>query len=400
MTTDAHELPFSRAEYDDRLRRMRRAMADADVAFAIITAPDTMAWLTGYRSRWYRQHTSTSMPPAQCIVVHVEEGHPFIIDAGYHEELARTSTVLDDIRTLPTSSETHEATLDDYVSFLAEQLRPWAGGRVGLERWSCIPSPAVADVVDAMLEGLGCRVVDVTLPFRGIRRLKSPAELAKIELAQAACDAGIRAILAEATPETTELEAWALYSLGMVRAGGEPAVLHETVAAGSSVSALHRLSGRTRLGSGPVVHPDMASAVDGYHARATRPLMFGGVSDESRRQITIAAGAYEVVASHGTVGASWRGLLAELRRYFASAGVSPGAEGGVGGYELGLSVAPGDWVGEFAWAMNDERDDVIEAGLVTNFESWTSLILVDTVVFEASGPRFLSSLPRDVLEFA
>lgn len=396
MSTDA-DLPFPRAEYADRLRRMRRAMADADVTVAILTAPDTMAWLTGYRVRWYRQHTSTSMPPAQCIVVHVEDGGPFIIDAGYHDELARASTVLDDVRTLPSSSETHEASLDDYVAFLAEQVRPWAGTRVGMERWSCIPSPAVAEVVDAMLGELGYRIVDVTLPFRGIRRLKSPAEVEKIEQAQSAADAGIRAILAEATPATTELEAWGIYSLGMVRAGGEPAALHETVAAGSSVSALHRLSGRTLLGSGPVVHPDVASSVDGYHARATRPLMFGQVSDESRRQVAIAAGAYEVVQRHGHVGAPWQQLIDALRSYFAESG-APGA--GSAAYELGLSVAPTDFVGEFTWELDDQRDDVIEAGLVTNFESWTSLILVDTVVFEDTGPRFLSALPRDVLEFA
>lgn len=396
MSNDA-DLPFTREEYADRLQRMRRAMADADVTVAILTAPDTMAWLTGYRVRWYRQHTSTSMPPAQCIVVHVEEGSPFIIDAGYHDELARTATVLDDVRTLPSSSEMHEASLDDYVSFLADQLRPWAGSRVGMERWSCIPSPAVADVVDAMLEELGCRIVDVTVPFRGIRRLKSPAEIRKIEQAQAAADAGVRAILAEATPETSELEAWGIYSLGMVRAGGEPAALHETVAAGSSVSALHRLSGRVLLGSGPVVHPDVASSVDGYHARATRPLMFGRVSDESRRQVAIAAGAYDVVQQHGVVGAPWQQLIDALRTYFAESG-APGA--GSAAYELGLSVAPTDFVGEFTWSMDDERDDVIEAGLVTNFESWTSLILVDTVVFEETGPRFLSTLPRDVLEFA
>ena len=125
--------------------------------------------------------------------------------------------------------------------------------------------------------------------------------------------------------------------------------------------------------------------------------MFDGVPDESHRQVAIAAGAYDVVQQYGTVGAPWRQLTGALRSYFAASGV-PGA--GSAGYELGLSVAPTDFVGEFTWEMNDGKDDVIEAGLVTNFESWTSLILVDTVVFEEAGPRFLSSLPRDVLEFA
>jgi Xaa-Pro aminopeptidase len=386
---------FEEAEYSSRLRRLRESMLAADVNIAIITAPDTMAWLHGFRSRWYRHHTSSSLPPAQCTVVHATDGEPFIIDAGYHEQLIRSTSVVSDLRLLEATTDDNEATLADYIQHLAEQLAPWRDSRavVGLERWSCVPSPAVSDVIEAMLRDNGFDIADISLPFREVRRLKSPAEIRMIERAQVACDSVIRALVKQATPQMTELEGWAIYSLGMVRAGGEPAALHETVAAGSSVSAMHRLSSQLSLGSGPVFHPDMASAVGGYHARATRPVVFDRPSAEQLRQAEAAAGAYEVVLKHGEVGTPWSVLLGALRRYWDETGIN----GGCAGYELGLSVPPSDWVGEFTWALHNDHTGVIEPGLVTNFETWSELALVDTIVFEESGPRFLSSLPREIL---
>ena len=84
-----------------------------------------------------------------------------------------------------------------------------------------------------------------------------------------------------------------------------------------------------------------------------------------------------------------------LKDYFRSEGVGDD-ESFVGGYELGLSFPP-DFVGDFMWGdPNDERP--IEAGFVSNFESIAFMTIIDTVVFEESGPRFLSTVPREILE--
>src|SRR5262245_54376436 len=42
------QLPFSRAEYDERLARTRTAMAKAGVELLLVSDPSNMAWLTGY----------------------------------------------------------------------------------------------------------------------------------------------------------------------------------------------------------------------------------------------------------------------------------------------------------------------------------------------------------------
>jgi hypothetical protein len=46
---------------------------------------------------------------------------------------------------------------------------------------------------------------------------------------------------------------------------------------------------------------------------------------------------------------------------------------------------------------DEDADGLIERGTVTNFESIAYVGMVDTVVFEESGARLLSSVPREVL---
>lgn len=396
MVTEDPDLPFTRSEYAERLDRVCVSLRASGVDVALLTGPDTVAWLTGYRSRWYRQHTATSLPPLHCLVVDAHRGGLFLIDADYHQGLAAATSVVTDFRSVPTTSPSGEPTLTEYVDFLVAQTTALRAQRIGVERWSCVPSPAVASELEAGFIAAGASLTDISLPMRRIRRIKSEAEIALVRRAQSACDAGIEVLVAEATPEMTELEAWGVYSLGMVRAGGEPAALHETVAAGGTVSDIHALSGRRLLGGAALVYPDMASSVYGYHARATRPLSFGPPDPEQQRHAEFAAGMYDVIAAHGHVGAPWSALTGALAEYIADSGL----EGSAGGYELGLSVPPADWVGEFVWSIEEPPPGVIEAGFVTNVELIGPVFLVDTVVFRDDGPEFLSRLPRTILEIS
>ena len=47
-TATAVRLPFERSEYDARIAKARRAMAQAGIDLLIVTDPSNMAWLTGY----------------------------------------------------------------------------------------------------------------------------------------------------------------------------------------------------------------------------------------------------------------------------------------------------------------------------------------------------------------
>jgi len=388
------QLPFSGAEYGDRLTRLRERMAADRLDVLLLTAPDTMCWLHGFTNRWYRQHSSTRFPPVHCTIVRADDERTVLIEPAYHEQLVRLTSCVDEF--IGVEGDSGEPTVTDFVDTLTSELfsRGRTYGRIGVESWSNVPNPAVAQVMARALTARGATVVDASVTVRGVRRIKSPAEIAVIERAQAACDAGVRRLHADARPGMTELEAWNQLMTGVIAAGGEPTAMHETVAAGPPMPLLHGLSGRRPMGSGELFHPDAAAAVDRYHARLTRPFSMGEPDKALIHLTGIAAGAYDVVLSTARVGLPFRELHRALRDYFAASGIT---DGWAGGYELGVSFMP-DWVGEFCWDIQDEEtDDVIEAGLVTNFESCAFVAVVDTVVFEETGPRFLSSVPRETL---
>ena len=314
----APSLPFDRAEYAERLRRIRRTMARDGVDVLVLTAPDSMCWLHGYASRWYRIQASTTLPPIQCTVVHLDEDPMFMIETCFHEELVRLTSCVGDFRGIPATGLDHEASVEDYVAFLVGQLRlqGWTGGVVGLEAWSCLPNPAVFKATEEALTEAGWRVVDATHTIRSVRRLKSPAEIAMIERAQAVCDAGLLALQREVKPGMTELEAWNVYMTAQIAAGGEPAAIHETVAVGPPEPVLHMLSGRGRIERGDYFHADACGAVEHYHARGTRPYFMGEPPPELSAISRILAGAFDVLLETARVGVSFREVNGKLAEYY------------------------------------------------------------------------------------
>ena len=47
------ELPFTEAEFADRLIRVRMAMAAAKINCLFLSSPESMYWISGYRCMWY-----------------------------------------------------------------------------------------------------------------------------------------------------------------------------------------------------------------------------------------------------------------------------------------------------------------------------------------------------------
>lgn len=316
-------LPFTRQEYASRLSRLRRQMVADGIDVLVLMAADSMCWLHGYSSRWYRTHSSTTLPPIQCTIVHVEDAPTFMIESAYHEELVRLTSCVEDFRGLPASDLNHEPSVEDFVRFLIGELRSggWLGGSVGLERWSCVPNPAVASAIEAGLQEAGCRVVDATSTIRSVRRLKSAAEIAMIERAQATCDAGLEELQRGLRPGMTELEAWNLYMTAQVAAGGEPAAMHETVCVGPPMPMAHTLSSRRRIKHGDYLHADACGAVEHYHARGTRTYFLGVPPAELLRFSDVIAGAFDVLLSTARVGLPFRELHRALRDYYLESGI-------------------------------------------------------------------------------
>jgi Xaa-Pro dipeptidase len=386
------DLAFEPSEYADRLERLRSAMEGAKLDALVVSAPDAMCWLHGYQARWYKAHGATAWPPFHCTVVHVDHERMLHFDMERHRYLLARNSVASDLRLRSATG------VDDWLNFFFGELagEGWLKGTVGIEKWSSVPNRATSEIIDAGFTSRGCEVVDASLVTRGVRKLKSPAEIAVMRRAAEVCDAGLRALQAMLAPGVTELEAWEALMHAMVEAGGgEPAAIQENVWIGSE-QLVHALSSRRKVAAGDIVGCDPCGVVDRYHANAARVLSVGEPDPAAVELMGLLAEGAALFQESAGPGVSVAEVQRKLRSYYREAGLWD-LRGWLGGYELGLSFPP-DWVGEWMFGVEDpDSEDVFEAGLVTNYESRAGLALIDTYVIGSEGTERLSSVPREIL---
>ena len=76
---------FDRAEYDARIAKTRRAMAERGIELLIVTDPSNMAWLTGYDGWSFYVH--------QCVLL-AEDGEPIWYGRGQDANGARRTAFM------------------------------------------------------------------------------------------------------------------------------------------------------------------------------------------------------------------------------------------------------------------------------------------------------------------
>jgi Xaa-Pro aminopeptidase len=396
LATFEPTIPFSREEYASRLQRLRKAMADTGVQTLLLFSPEAMCWLHGLSLRWYKSGGPRQWPPLTCCAVNVDSDKIIAFEGEEHAEMMRLTSVAEDLRLLPRYDR------PDMLNFIVGELAAerWLAGKVGLEKYSYIPNPAIFDRVQQALTAQGATITDASGIIRGVRRLKSPAEIAYVERAAEICDAGILHLQSVLAPGMTEVEAHAELLLGMARAGGERAALHEMVAISTPVGGLgHHISTAQRvITAGDWVEVDPCGVFNNYHANRNAYYYMGEPPQVAQDLMGLLGGAYQVLTTTATVGTPVSEVTRALREYYQNAGVwHLNNRYWVGGYELGISFPP-DWVGDWLYTVaSDEDQGVIEDGLVTNYESIIGLGVLDTVVYQNSGTRTLSKIPYEVL---
>jgi Xaa-Pro dipeptidase len=385
------QIPFPLEEYDHRLQKLLGRMDTAGIDLLLLSSPEIVCWLHGYRSRWNKTQSPTVWPPLQTTAVSLAQGRYIQFETLEHEFMAMMTSVCADNR----FSKGED--LGSMLPFIVQELSSegWLTGIVGMEKHSSIPNRAVSEAVDAELTSRGCTVVDASALTREVRRVKSPRELAFIEEAVRICDVGLSALGKALRPGMTELEAWAEMMSAMAAEGGEPAAIHECVVVGP-VELGHMFSSRRQVQAGDNLFADPCGVVNRYHGNVALTLWMGDPPKEALRLAEIEAGAYDVLCSIAKAGTPVREVNRALREYYVESGTW-GMHAWTGGYELGISFPP-DWVGEFVFTADDEAPEgVFEAGMVTNYESMVHLPMIDTVVYEEDGARTLSSLPHEIV---
>ena len=419
IPNESFPLPFSEQEYADRLKSCREAMSKAGIDLLWITRPEGICYLSGYACTWYVASSTRKWTPHTGAAVHVDHDN-FILFGG---ESAVPASVQDRrrLRSATRDPKTGRGQELGEARSLAEQLvqEGWLrnGTVVGLEYWSYLPPRAISEVYERAFLDKGARVVDGSDVMRGIRRVKSPAELETQEYASRFLGIGFRAVAQEFRPGMSHLEVVGIGMKAMMAAGSEWPGIPEAVLMGEPRSTHLNISQR-QIQAGEVFSINFNGVYKRYHCDAARNFIWGDPSPALLKLSEQSKEAFTVVSNVAKAGTPIAKVTRALRDYYAQAGVH--ATGGsppepdmpytiwCGGYEQGIAFPP-DWVGEFEFGVRDEEPEgVFEANVVTNYESMLRQDLsdesfplisynIDTCIYEETGARFLCPVPPELI---
>jgi len=391
------EVPFSLAEYAERLDCVRQAMAEAEIDLLYLSAPESMFYLSGYQSEWYQAQSPKEWVPLSGIAVHVDHDKMILFDTEEEAALARCCSIVSDMRLTHGFGPLLERIVGDL------EAEGWLGGTVGLEMGSYRPNRLVSERFQAGLEGAGCQVVDGTDIVRTLRGVKSPQEMAYMETAARIAEIGMQAAMEVLEPGVTELDVWAELTYAMARAGGELPGIPLPVASGAKSACPHALASRRQIMPGDVVIVDICGVYNRYHVNMARTFSVGEPHPDVTRMVELSAGSAAVLEEVLRPNLPVAELNARVKTYYQEAGIWED-RWWVGGYELGIAFPP-DWVGAFTYDPDvDAGEQRFVPGMVVNYESnfylphgAGSSMLIHSFAFKEDEAVIMDEFPSELI---
>ena len=370
---------FARGELEARTERAQRAMAAAGLDALLLTTEPEFRYFSGFHSQFWESPTR----PWFLVVPHA--GRPVaVIPTIGASAMARTW--LTDIRVWPAPRPE-----DDGVTLLAQTLTEAARrhGRIGvpLGHESHLRMPA-ADFRRLREELRAVEVVDATPLVRGLRAVKSDAEIEKIRYVARLTSEAFRALPAGAAIGDSERELCRRLRIDLLRRGADASpYLIGASGPGGYDNIIMGPSDRV-LEAGDVLVIDTGTTYDGYFCDFDRNIGFGAVDDAARRAYEVVYRATDAGFAAARPGATtsdlWRAMWKVLER-----GGALGNDVGRLGHGLGMQLTE--------WPSNTAQDGTrLEPGMVITLEPGMTfapgknMVHEEDIVITADGAEMLS----------
>ena len=246
---------------DGRLDRLRDRLADTGVDAAVIVEPANVRWLTGFTG-------------SNGTVVVLGSGEAMLVTDSRYAEQAPAQ-----LADAGCSDEVEVVVARRAARAVAERLE--AAARLGLEdsvpwseqiRWS--------EAVDAA-------TVPLTEAVEGLRAVKDPAELARMQAAARIADRALAAVEPMLRPGVTEAEIQLTLD-DAIRAAGASGPAYDTIVASGPNSALpHARPTEREFQAGDLVIVDVGATVDGYRSDMTRSFVLGDPDEQAEAMLEV-----------------------------------------------------------------------------------------------------------------
>lgn len=396
MTTGIGPLdaPFEQGEYDDRLARVRAAMAESGLDALLVTTPENIYYLTGLSHQGYFAFTMLLVPL---------DGRPTLVIRAMEHVIVE--------RRAPGVTFVGYGDGEDAASAAVHAVRGsgCSGSRIGIDTSSMFFPPAVCQELQAALLEVDwidtSRSSSVASDFRAglvdhIRLVKSEAELVYIRQAAMVSDRAARAGLDVAGVGVNEREIAAAIHEAMITGGGEYPGFVPFVRSGESLLEEHSTWRDRFLEPGDELFIELSGARERYHAPLGRLAFVARPPERGERAREIAIAALESArealrpgATSGDVYAAWQRTVDaalghdRLRRHHC-------------GYNVGIGFPP-SWVGSSTvLGLRPGGVVQIEAGMVFHLWAWITdadagdYLVSDTAVVKPEETELLTTTPR------
>jgi len=370
---------FPDAEFEARLARAQRLMAERAIDGLLLTTEPEVRYFTGFLTQFWQS------PTRPWFLVVPGAGKPVAVIPEIGAEcMARTW--IDDIRTWPSPHPS-----DDGISLLKAALTESAGttGRIGVPmgRETQIRMPLIdLEDVRGALSGVG--FVDATDIISALRMIKSEAEIAKTAHICSIVSGAFEALPTFLRAGMTDFDAFRAFKIEILGRGADDVpYLVGGAEAGGIDDIISPPSGAV-IEDGDVLMFDTGSVFDGYFSDFDRNFAFGHATDAARRAYDVVYRATEAgleAARPGNTASDLFKVMADV----LEAGGSLGSDVGRLGHGLGMQLTE--------WPSNTAFDGtVLQAGMIMTLEPGMSfaegkvMVHEENLVIREAGPELLS----------
>lgn len=370
--------PIGPDERRARIVRAQALMAKHGIGAVVVEAGSSLLYFTGVR--WGRSERLTA-------VILPVEGEPCIVTPFFEEPSVReTLGVPAEVRVW----QEDEDPLALVAGFLKE--RKLAGRPIGIEETDRY------FIVDGLQKALpGARIVSANPVVRGCRMIKTPAEIALMQLATDVTLAAYRFTVPRVEAGMTPQQIGALMNAATIKLGGRPEFA--LVLIGEAAAYPHGSGKPQKVTPGEVVLMDCGCTVQGYQSDVSRTFVHGTASAEQRKVWDQVRRGQQVAIETAQIGVPAGQVDDAVRRYYASLGYGPD-------YRLpGLSHRTGHGIGldghEPVNLVRGEKTP-LAAGMCFSNEPGIyipvkfGIRLEDCFHMTESGPKWFSTPPSTI----
>ena len=383
------------AEYADRLRAVRTAMAGRSMAALVVTDPANLYYLTGYNA-W-------SFYTPQCLVVGAS-GDPVLFTRAMDATGAgHTAYLSDDLIEGYPEHLVHRSDIHPF-DWIAERMRerrlvaPLAAPTVGVEADSPFFS---ARGYLALQSGLrGARLEDSRELVNWVRVVKSDYELEQMRIAGTIAQRAMEVALHAVAPGRRQCDAvaeiLAAQVLGTEEHGGDFTAIVPLLPTGAGAGTPHLTWTDAPFTTGEATTIEIAGVYRRYHSPIARTIMLGEPPKRLASTAAIVADGMARVLDEVRPGRTPHEIHAVWDAVIRTHGLSKASRIG---YSIGIGYPP-DW-GERTVSLRADEHLALEAGTCLHIilgmwmDGW-GYELSEPVAVTAAGVERLTNLTQDL----